>query len=57
MTNEQGSYLLVDGEDGPDGDETVDVGGPVQGVEAHDVFTLRERERKKREVCETSSEF
>lgn len=36
-------YLFVDGEDGPDGDEAVDVGGAVQRVEAHDVLPLEEK--------------
>ena len=32
--------LLEDGEDGSDGDETVDVGAAVQGVEGDDVLAL-----------------
>ena len=43
-----GYYLSVDGKDGADGDETVDVGGAVQRVEAHDVFTLEDDREKER---------
>lgn len=38
-------YLFVDGKDGSDGHQTVDVGGAVQGIEAHDVFALDVKER------------
>lgn len=34
-------YLPVNGKNGSDGDEAVDVGGAVQRIEAHDVFTLK----------------
>lgn len=32
-------YLLENSEDGPDGHQAVDVGRPVEWVEAHHVFT------------------
>ena len=38
--------LSVDSKDRSDGDETVDVGGTVQRVEAHNVFPLWIKEKK-----------
>jgi len=34
-------YLFVDGKDRTDGDKAVDVGGTVERVETHYVFTLQ----------------
>lgn len=33
-------YLSVDGKDGADGHEAVDVGGAVERIKTHDVFAL-----------------
>lgn len=37
-------YLFVDGKDGPDGDEAVNIGGAVQRIKAHNVFSLEDKE-------------
>lgn len=37
-------YLFIDGKDGSDGDETVNVGRAVQRVKAHYVFALEDKE-------------
>lgn len=36
-------YLFVDGKDCSNGDETVDVGGAIQRIKAHNVFALEEK--------------
>lgn len=40
-------HLSVDGKDGADGYQAVDVGGAVQGVKTHDVFALEAKKRVK----------
>lgn len=35
-----GRYLSVDGKDGADGYEAVDVGGAVERIKAHNIFAL-----------------
>lgn len=41
------SHLSVDGKDGADGYEAVDVGGAVQRIETHDVFALEVKKKSK----------
>lgn len=38
---DHGPYLFVDGKDGSDGDQTVDVGRAIQRIETYDVFALK----------------
>lgn len=42
-------YLLVDGKNGSDRDEAVNVGGTVQRIKAHDVFSLSDQSQSHRQ--------